>query len=232
MREIVTPAGWAMQVAGGQIQGRREDQEDCWRVEHFGKFECVAALADGLGGHPAGDVASREAVRDFAQQFAAKRADPQGGPRLWLQEATLETDRMLRALAIKKPLYRGMATTLVALYVKGDKFWAASVGDSYLLLLRDGRLMRLNELHAEGGGVTSCVGYNLSRVDIADTLPAAPGDRFLLASDGVIVLEDEEVTRFLGDAADAPAAVKRLLDAVEEARNPGQDNTTVVAVLL
>lgn len=225
-----------MNAAGGQIQGARKRQEDAWHLVEYGEGEVLALLADGLGGHPAGDVASREAVRDFAQQFAAKRdepgADPRTGPRQWLQEATLEADRMLRALAVKKPLYRGMATTLVALYVRGDKFWAASVGDSYLLLLRDGRLMRLNELHAEGGGVTSCVGYNLSRVDIADTLPAAPGDRFLLASDGVIVLEDEEVTRFLGDAADAPAAVKRLLDAVEEARNPGQDNTTVVAVLL
>src|SRR5690242_11502052 len=186
-----------MKAAGGQIQGARKRQEDAWHVERYGDDEVLALLADGLGGHPAGDVASREALKDFTAQFTARRGRSTATPRQWIQDSTLGADAHVRELARRKPLYKGMATTLVALYLKGDKFWAASVGDSYLLLLRQNKLMRLNELHSEGGGVTSCLGYNLARVDIADALPVAPGDRFLLASDGVVVLDDDEVSRFL-----------------------------------
>jgi serine/threonine protein phosphatase PrpC len=93
--------------------------------------------------------------------------------------------------------------------------------------------MRLNELHSEAGGVTSCLGFNLARVDIADMLPAAAGDCFLLASDGVVTLDDDEVSAFLEGGPEPEAAVSGLLKAVEDAALPGQDNVTlVVAVLL
>ena len=72
----------------------------------------------------------------------------------------------------------------------------------------------------------------LSRVDLADALPAAPGDRFLLATDGIVTLDDAEVTAFLAGPQDASTAVHDLLAAVEHAELPGQDNVTVVAVLL
>lgn len=221
-----------MNAAGGQIQGARRRQEDAWHIEPYGEDELLAIIADGLGGHPAGDVASREAVREFVEQFTERRRRGTLSPRQWLQDSTLATDACLQDMARKKRALREMATTLVVLYLRGNEFWAASVGDSYLLLLRDGQLVRLNELHAEGGGVTSCVGFNLSRVDIADRLPAVPGDRFLLATDGVVTLDDAEVTAFLAGPRDASTAVHDLLAAVEHAGSPGQDNATVVAVLL
>jgi PPM family protein phosphatase len=221
-----------MIAAGGQIQGARRRQEDSWHVERYGDDEILAIVADGLGGHPAGDVASREAVREFVEQFGQRRLRATQSPRQWLQDSTLATDACLQDMARKKRALREMATTLVVLYVHGDQFWAASVGDSYLLLLRDKHLARLNELHAEGGGVTSCVGFNLSRVDLADALPVAPGDRFLLATDGIVTLDDAEVTAFLSGPQDASTAVHDLLAAVEHAELPGQDNVTLVAVLV
>ena len=221
----------ALRAAAGQVQGTRRRQEDAFGVERYGEREVLALVADGLGGHPAGDVASREAVREFVEQFAARRALATAAPRQWLQESTLATHASLRQMARAKRELREMATTLVALYVRDAEFWAVSVGDSYLLMLREGRLMRLNDLHSESGGVTSCMGFNLARVDIADRLAVMPGDRFLLASDGIITLDDAEVTGFLSGGADADAVVRDLLDAVEQAQLPNQDNATVVALL-
>jgi len=222
-----------MRAAGGQIQGARRRQEDAWHVERYGDDEVLAVIADGLGGHPAGDVASREGVREFVEQFSARRnGRGHAKPRQWLQDSTLATDACLLEMTKRKRALREMATTLVALYLRGNQFWAASVGDSYLLLLRDGQLMRLNELHSEGGGVTSCVGFNLSRVDIAEELPVAPADRFLLATDGIVTLDDSQVTAFLGGPEDPGTAVHDLLAAVEHADLAGQDNVTVVAVLV
>lgn len=221
-----------MRAAGGQIQGARRRQEDAWHIERYGDHEVLAIVADGLGGHPAGDVASREAVREFVEQFAARRARGTQTPRQWLQDSVIATDACLQDMARQKRNLREMATTLVVLFLRGAEFWAASVGDSYLLLLRDSQLMRLNELHAEGGGVTSCVGFNLARVDIADTLPSVAGDRFLLASDGIVTLDDDEVTAFLSGPQDPGTAVHDLLAAVEHAEAPGQDNATVVTVFL
>ena len=221
-----------MKVHGGQVQGTRRRQEDAWHVEQYGDDEVLMLIADGLGGHPHGDVASREAVREFVGQFAARRARGTQGPRQWLQDCTLATDAALREMARQKRELREMATTLIALYVRKTEFWAVSVGDSYLLFQRGDRLVRLNELHAESGGVTSCVGFNLARVDIADRLSILPGDRFLLATDGVVTLDDAEVTGFLA-RADAPQdAVKGMLDAIEQARLPNQDNVTLVALLV
>lgn len=219
-----------LKAAGGQIKGERRRQEDAWRVERFGDDEVLALVADGLGGHPAGDVASHEAVREFVAQFTARRARGTGTPREWLKDSTVATDACLRDLSREKRNLREMGTTLVALFVRGGEFWAASVGDSYLLLLRDRRLTRLNELHAESGGVTSCVGFNLTRVDLADKLAVVPGDRFLLASDGIVTLDDDEVLNLLGDA-DPDVAVRDMLQAVEQAALPSQDNATVVALL-
>lgn len=221
-----------MKAAGAQIQGTRMRQEDAWSLERWGAGELLAIVADGLGGHPAGNVASREAVAEFRRVFAEHRAATGAGtPRDWLKEGVLAADLQLRALQRADADLHGMATTLVALYARGGEFWAASVGDSYLLLRRGGQLLVLNELHAEGGGVTSCIGFHLSRVDLADRLAVEPGDRFLLASDGVASLDAEEISVLLGAAADPEAAVRDVLHAIEECALPNQDNVTLVAVL-
>jgi protein phosphatase len=217
-------------AAGGQIQGKRQRQEDAWRLVRYADNEVLAAVADGLGGHPAGDVASREGVERFCACFAQRRKS-RDGPRHWLQSGVKHAHHELRSLQARNVDYLGMATTLVALYVRGREFWAASVGDSYLLLLRNGELIGLNQLHSEMGGVTSCVGFNLTEIDIADRLLIEPGDRFLLASDGIAVLDSQEIGGLLGAAPDAPAAVKNLLDAIEDAALPAQDNATVVVLL-
>jgi PPM family protein phosphatase len=219
-----------MKSAGAQIQGSRRRQEDAFSVDRFDDGGLLAVVADGLGGHPAGDIASHEGVAEVRRVFAQRRAGGEALPREWLKHAVLGADAHLLDRAQREPELHGMATTMIALYVQGAEFWAASVGDSYLLLYRGGRLIALNELHAEGGGVTSCVGFHLSRLDLADRLLVEPGDRFLLATDGIASLDADEIGALLAGAADPEAAVAALLRAVEESALPNQDNATVVAV--
>lgn len=219
-----------MNAAGGQIQGRRADQEDAWHIETYGATETLVIVADGLGGHPAGDIASREAVAHVAAQFSMRRKRNTGTPRDWLQDTVLSADGHLRDVAGADRDRLGMATTLIVLYARDGAFWAASVGDSYLLLHRDGKLARLNELHSEGGGVTSCLGFNLTRLDIAERLAIEPHDRFLCASDGLATLDDSEIRGLLAAAPDPATAVRDLLAALEDADQPYQDNATVAVL--
>lgn len=219
-----------MKAAGGQIQGTRMRQEDCWSLERLDDGAMLAVVADGLGGHPGGDIASREGVAEVKRAFLEQRAAAEAQPREWLKQAVMAADQHLRSLQRADAELHGMATTLVALYLRAGEFWAASVGDSYLLLQRRGQLLVLNELHAEGGGVTSCVGFHLSRVDLADRLAVEPGDRFLLASDGIATLEAGEIGALLGAAPDPEGAVRDVLRAVEDAALPNQDNVTLVSV--
>ena len=123
-----------------------------------------------------------------------------------------------------------MATTFVGAYVRSHQLSAVAIGDSYLLLVRDGTLSRLNELHSEAGGVTSCIGFNLARIDVVEQIPLLPGDRLLLASDGIVTLAEDEIAAILLQSIDARAGVHNLLRAVEEAAVPYQDNTTAVAM--
>lgn len=219
-----------MIAAGGQIQGARRRQEDAWRIDTWTPGEILGMVADGLGGHPAGDIASTVGVAAFGRRFAGAREEGEGTPADWLRNAMRAADLELRARVRQDPALRGMATTLVALYLQEDGFWAASVGDSYLLQLRGERLTCLNELHSESGGVTSCVGYNLTRLDVVARRGLEAGDRFLLASDGIATLGSVEVAALLGGADDPEMAVSDLLAAVEEQALPSQDNVTLVAV--
>lgn len=219
-----------LDTSGAQIQGARMRQEDAWRVDRFAADEVLAIVADGLGGHPAGDIASNEAVKEISRLFGEGRRFGEAEPREWLKLAVMGADQALDAMQRRNPALHGMATTVVALYAHRREFWAASVGDSYLLLRRQGKLMVLNELHAEGGGVTSCVGFNLSRLDLADRLLVEKGDRFLLASDGIAALDSDEISALLGNAVDAGSATRDVLSAIEDAALPHQDNATVVAL--
>jgi PPM family protein phosphatase len=221
----------AVDAAGAQIQGMRRRQEDAWAIEHVADGEVLALVADGLGGHPCGDIASREATDAFVRAFLERRAKGTEAPRRWMQESAFAADERLREMQAQSAEMQGMATTLVALYLRPGQFWAATVGDSYLLLAREGQLVRLNELHAEEGGVTSCLGFHLTRIDLADGLAVGAGDRFLLATDGMATLAEEEVAAMLAGGEDASDVTRQLLAAVEAAEHPGQDNVTVVAVI-
>lgn len=220
-----------METAGGQIQGARRRQEDAFAIERIGKDAVLALVTDGLGGLPAGHIASREATDEFVRVFREQAAARANAPDQWLHASLVAADRHLHRMQDEAPVLRGMSTTLVALFCRADEAWAISVGDSYLMLLRNGMLYVMNELHRAGNAVTSCLGMQLAQIHALSPIPISAGDRFLLATDGITTLGEASIKQCLASAADARQAAQTLLRSIEQAGAAHQDNATVVAIL-
>jgi protein phosphatase len=222
-----------MDIAGAQIQGARHRQEDAFAIETLGDGVRLVLVADGLGGLPAGDVASREASAEFVRVFREQAQAQRGLAHDWMRHALSEADGHLHRRQSAAPDLAGMSTTLVALYARDGEACALSVGDSYLMLLRGGTLYVLNELHrGEGSALTSCVGAQLRQIWVLDALEIQSGDRFLLATDGITTLAGAAIQEQLAAAENSQAAVDALLGAIESALAPHQDNATVVAAFV
>lgn len=202
-------------------------------------------VADGMGGHRAGEVASSAAVEEFLRCEKENRGlDPLRRLRSCLQAA----NRAVLKMAEDDPALRGMGTTFTVLLLE-DGAYLGHVGDSRAYLLRVGALNPLTRDHSlvekmvkEGFltprearlhpkrnvilralGLTSNLAADLVRVEVR------PGDRILLCTDGLTSqLEDEELAAILREEVDPEACARRL---VEEANaKGGEDNVTVILV--
>jgi len=193
-----------MHFTGLSDRGHRPRNEDCLRWD---TALAAAAVADGLGGHPAGDVASRVAIDVlFAALADARPAQAEQLPR-----AVLRAHQAVRTLAASRRDYLGMGTTLVAVVFDLECIHVAHVGDSRLYRLRDGRLACLTEDHALGEHrLTRALGlaehlhidYAIHSRHMADT--------YLLCSDGLSGSLDHDALRRL---LDAPEPAQHLLAA-------------------
>ncbi len=204
------------------------------------------AVADGMGGPAAGEVAAAIAIRILRETFAAAaEPTPEG-----LMDAAQVANRSVWDQAEANPEMRGMGTTLVALALVGDGQVAAiNIGDSRLYILHDGELRQVTsdhnlvaELVAEGrlskeeaefhprrNVITRALGVDPEVPVDLFLLDAVPGDRFLLCSDGLFrELPDEQIASLLRRLADRQEAAREL---VTEAKfRGGSDNITVVVV--
>ena len=221
-----------MDIAGGQIQGARRRQEDAFVIQALAGGARLALVADGLGGLPAGDVASREASAEFVRVAGEQAATKTGKPHDWMLHALREADALLQRRQSGVPELSGMSTTIVALYARGNDACALSVGDSYLMLLREKMLYVLNDLHREGNALTSCLGAQLRQIWALETLKLEPGDRVLLATDGITTLGEATIKQRVAAAANARGVVDGLLRAIEDAMAMHQDNATIVALVV
>jgi serine/threonine protein phosphatase PrpC len=219
----------------------------------------VAVLADGMGGHAGGALASRMACESFIKSYAAadlpEKAELPETERL--VEALRAANDAIAATVSTNPMLTGMGSTLVGVVFSTAGVEWVSVGDSPLLLYRRGEIAMLNEDHslapeldrmAAAGKITAeearkdprrhmlrsaVTGDDIDMVDVSRTpLRIEPGDYIILASDGLQTLETSEIERVVtAYAADGPQAVANaLIRAVEAVRDPHQDNATVVAV--
>lgn len=245
--------------AGRQSQGAREVQEDCYGVVPRAEFAGAPAdlflvVADGMGGHAAGEVASSLAVNTFAETFLSSATACDSG-RLWdcLEEAN---SRIRRELEARGDAVEGMGTTLLAVLLRGTSVRWMSVGDSPLYLMRGNQLHRLNRLHSQATELAEKVSAGLiteeeartdpsrhtllsaligdSIYDVDDPAPVelVPGDVLIAATDGIETLTGEEITAVFTSlhSVDASTIAEELLQAVERKHFPKQDNTTVVVV--
>jgi serine/threonine protein phosphatase PrpC len=230
--------------AGTDVGRLRSGNED----SHF-RGRTVWAVADGLGGHQGGEVASAAAVEPLAALDGREFADPSEAAEA-LTEAIRSGNAAIIDRAAGTPDLWGMGTTVTAAALAGDRFLQlAHVGDSRAYLLRDGSLDQLTTdhtivaelvrrgrltpdqaaVHPERSILTRAVGLDPTiPVDTPDPLALHPGDQVLLCSDGLTeAVPDPDIAQLLG-TADGPAACQALIDAANTAGGP--DNITVVLI--
>ena len=200
-------------------------------------------VADGLGGHEAGEVASSIAVETL-RDHAPRRPDAKALGRAF-KAANREVIRSAREGFGKA----GMGTTMTAAIVEGTRIAIAHVGDSRAYLMHDGALRRLSEDHSmvadliRRGQLTEAEArYHPNRSVItralgtdpnmlADTyeIEASPGDRLLLCSDGLTgMLEDGMICEILEQYPTPDVAARILVDSANDAG--GHDNISVIVV--
>ncbi len=234
----------------GRVRRNNEDAFLC--VPELGLF----AVADGMGGHAGGEVASELAIQALQravatipdQQFVADQSLHHRRDLLaWLSKTVSDINAEIFARGSADPALRGMGCTLDVALVRGRGMFLAHVGDSRAYGLLGGTLYQLTEDHTfgqtllSGGAMTAeevarhpqrnllmrALGvYPKVEVDTA-YLDVAPGDVFLLCSDGVYGLVDAgQIERLLKSPCDS--AADRLVQAAVEAG--GRDNATAVVV--
>jgi PPM family protein phosphatase len=203
----------------------------------------VFAVADGMGGAQAGEVASRIAAGAFE-----RGVDTDAPAEGQLKEIAQGANREIHDLAQKDSSRAGMGTTLTAALVHGDEVALGHVGDSRAYVLRDGELKRLTkdhslveelrrqgrlteeqaEEHPQRSIITRALGPEPEvKVDTM-TYPAKDGDVFLLCSDGLTTMvTDEEIQRIMLEARSLRSAVHKLVDTANGMG--GRDNITAVA---
>jgi serine/threonine protein phosphatase PrpC len=203
--------------------------------------EHMFAVADGVGGGRAGEVASTLAVE--ALRLGAHDAIDQEDLHRLAQDAAAA----VHARALESPEFAGMATTLTSALVAGDRVEVAHAGDSRLYRLRDGMLERITDDHSFVGQmlrdglltaeqaashpmrsvITRALGRDPDVDYAALSVDAAPGDVFLLCSDGLTgMLPDGQIETIVRDAASLDDAALRLVRQANAAG--GRDNITVV----
>ena len=200
------------------------------------------AVADGMGRHAAGEVASQLCIETLRDTFVARDFDPpEAGlsKRLgWLRKAIVRANARVFEAARENDTYHGMGTTVVAVNFSPNRSRAyiAHVGDSRCCRLRRGELAQLTRDHTLGeAGIGGKNAHFLSRavgieenveIDFTTEVPEL-GDIYLLCSDGLSRMVNETtIAAILADNTDLDIAAKALIEKANE--GGGRDNITVI----
>jgi protein phosphatase len=248
-------------VASAVSIGRRDYQEDAVVADFsVGADFGFAVLSDGMGGHAAGDVASKIVVTEVFSELKLQAGDPEALEREIgdvLRSVAEGANACIEAHVAQHPSLRGMGATLVAAVLFGNRLYWISIGDSPLYLYRKGALRQINEdhslapqidllvktgqLHPEvarnhpdrNSLVSVVMGRRIPMIDCREepTL-LEPDDVVLAASDGLQFLPPEGIAAVLKrtQRRSADETAEALLAAVEDLGHPEQDNISLALV--
>jgi serine/threonine protein phosphatase PrpC len=226
------------QLAVESIAGKRPYQEDSVLAETLPDGRTLLAVADGMGGHAAGEVASALALKTLFEAVGERRD---------LGSAFRMANERVHRMA-SEPGKQGMGTTLVAVLVDGAEYWVANVGDSRAYQLSPGGIRRLTEDHsfvaeamkrgqseAEAmatpwkDALTRSIGTEGEvEVDVFGPHPLDDDTAFLICSDGLYkTLGDQELRSLFGRSGGARGAAQALVAAAYDA---GSDDNISVAI--
>lgn len=204
------------------------------------------AVADGMGGHVAGEIASQIATTTLLTHFAATEQKSDPGRRL--EAGILQANEEIYRMARDKSECAGMGTTVTAAYFDGDRLCWGHVGDSRLYLLRNGALTQLTEDHSlvselvRSGSInaeealvhphrnilTRAVGTGETVKVDAGTLEIKPGDKYLLCTDGLTNMLRDDTIREVVDTHSPEQAAELLISQANAAG--GLDNITAILI--
>ncbi len=230
----------------------RQNNEDVWGsiTEHR-----IFVLADGMGGHQAGEVAAKEATQYFLgklhvelESFKARNASIQEVKEL-IRKTLEETNTFVFNLGQAHALFHGMGTTFCCVYFQDDSVVCSHVGDSRIYRLREEKIAQLTIDHSllreliELGQVseeqadeflykniiTRAIGTESEVEPSIEISPVVGGDLYLLCSDGLSdLLSTEEIQEALNQKMTIEEKVRSLIAGAK--RKGGHDNVTVVLV--
>ncbi|PWE31391.1 serine/threonine-protein phosphatase [Maritimibacter sp. 55A14] len=250
-------------VASAICQGGRDYQEDTIVIDFpTGTDIGVAVLADGMGGHAAGDVASKIVVTEVFSELKFESASfGEREPEIpaYLTSAAANANACVRNYVMQNPRVRGMGATLVSLVMVENRMYWMSIGDSPLYLMRGGKMRQLNEDHSmapqidamvRAGMIDAEAGRDhpdrncLTSVIIGDRVarsdcPKTPftlevGDIVVVTSDGLQYLDEPKIEKILYKYRRRKSAeiAEHLLAAINDLADPEQDNVSFAVIKL
>ncbi|MCI8692312.1 MAG: Stp1/IreP family PP2C-type Ser/Thr phosphatase [Lachnospiraceae bacterium] len=226
---------------------RKTNQDYVYTSEQpVGSLPNLFLVADGMGGHNAGDYASRVAVESILEKIADS---PETDPLRNFDDAIQYANSRIRKLASESAELEGMGTTVVAAACEGNRLYVANVGDSRLYVInrfgirqitRDHswveEMVRLGEIekeearnHPDKNIITRAVGTDdMVKTDFF-AVQLEEGDEVLMCTDGLTnMLEDEEIRMILDGARDIVEKAQQLVRAAND--NGGRDNISVILI--
>jgi serine/threonine protein phosphatase PrpC len=229
-------------------KGGREKNED--RMGYcYTRDAGLFALADGMGGHPEGEVASQLALQTLAARFQREAKPLLTDPLRFLHEAIISGHHQLLRYATERALIDTPRTTIIACLLQGNAAYWAHCGDSRLYLVRGGKLIARTRDHSytelqETMSHVVPIGERLNRnvlftclgspgkpvVDTAGPLLMQPGDRVLLCSDGLWGAVSDTVIAEQLARSSVSDAVPELVEQALRNAGPKSDNVTVLCV--
>jgi len=206
-------------------------------------------VADGMGGHAAGEVASEMAVRIIEKELGSLRGLNDGEAASKMRSAIRKANADIFERTLAEHDKRGMGTTTTVMVLFSRRFMIGQVGDSRAYLLREGDFLQLTKdhsyvqeqvdaglltpeqarTHPYSNVITRCVGAN---EDVAPDIyfgNLEQGDQVLLASDGLTgMLEDQQIAGILNQEVNPEVAVNKMIN--DANRRGGLDNITAIVV--
>ena len=239
-------------AAATDVGIRRSHNQDAHSIQsapdqdYFHKVGHVFIVADGMGGHAVGEMASAQAVQEIPLTYAKHAAVD--GPLAALRRAFQEANGGIHAIGQSNPEFRGLGTTATALVLRKEGAWIGHVGDSRAYRVRDAKIEQLTFDHSYAWEMARRLGIPpeelsdvkknviirslgpdvLVQVDVEGPYPLLAGDTFVLCSDGLSNLVNPEEVGTIVSALQ-PSEAGQFLVELANLRG-GPDNITVIVV--
>lgn len=242
-------------IASGltDIGRKRKTNQDAFSFDVASKYFIIA---DGMGGHNGGDIASQMAVKHFSQYVKSHAEDE---PKSMLVQAIKSTNRIIKDYGETKPELVGMGTTIISFYFRGQNIFIGNVGDSRAYLVSNKKIYQLSRDHSlvqeklnygiynreqaaddpQKNVLVKTVGFDTDVDPDIFTYKVVRNDIFMCCSDGLHgKISDEDIVFVINELIPEPSiatqenvdkAVKRLVDLANE--NGGQDNITIIIII-